>query len=797
MYEINIKRNSQTFRVVRSRRNIVINHNGRRGPQGEVGATGPTGATGATGPAGQGVPVGGTIGQVLTKLSSTNYDTDWQDPTGGGGGGAVASVNGQTGVVVLDTGDIPESGNLYFTNERVDDRVNSLLVAGTGIDLDYDDVANTLTVSSDLTLSDLGITASAAEINFIDGVTSAIQTQLDGKQPLDDYLTQISNLADPNADRILFWHDSASTFKFLNLGTGLSIIGETLYVEAGDVYGPIASTVNAFARFNVTDGDEIKDSPKAISDDDGNTNFAGYLRIGSTSPPSNTSAGDLTFVRGFSTSMQLSGLTASTVLIADSSKNISSSVVSSTELGYLSGVTSAIQTQINGKLAIANNLSDLGSASTARTNLGLGTAAVLNTGTSSGNIPVLDGSGKLNTSVLPALALTDVFVVASEVAQLALTAEEGDVAIRSDLNKSYIHNGGTAGTMADWNELLTPTDAVLSVDGRTGVVTLSDLYAPIAHTSATTSVHGIANTANLVSNAGTSVDNTIVRFDSTTGKIIQSTGIVIDDSDNIAMGTGRIQIAAGSVSNTALGRSGDMDTGIYFESSNEMRIACGGVFSFKFGDTVNASQLPMSMNSQYIRFASEFNGLVITANTGVITTGTWSATAIAVNKGGTGATDASTARTNLGLAIGVDVQAYDADLTTWGGKTAPSGDVIGTTDTQTLTNKRITQRVVSMADATSFTPTADTADINTQTNTQAAGTLTANAPSGTPTDGQMLKLRIKSTNAQTWSWNAIYRGSNDVVLPTSTTGTSKTDLLGFVYNATDTKWDLVAKSLGY
>ncbi len=110
---------------------------------------------------------------------------------------------------------------------------------------------------------------------------------------------------------------------------------------------------------------------------------------------------------------------------------------------------------------------------------------------------------------------------------------------------------------------------------------------------------------------------------------------------------------------------------------------------------------------------------------------------------------------------------------------------------------RINPRVVSMADATSFTPTGDTADENTHANTQGAGTLTANAPSGTPVDGQRLILRIKSTNVQTFSWNAIYRGSNTVTLPVATTGSSKTDYFGFIYNSADSKWDCVSASYGY
>ncbi len=100
-------------------------------------------------------------------------------------------------------------------------------------------------------------------------------------------------------------------------------------------------------------------------------------------------------------------------------------------------------------------------------------------------VATLGSDSKVPTSQLPALAITSTTVVATQVAQLALTAQEGDVAIRSDLNKSYIHNGGVAGTMADWNELLTPTDSVLSVNTRTGAVTgLAEQSSLDTHTAA-------------------------------------------------------------------------------------------------------------------------------------------------------------------------------------------------------------------------------------------------------------------------------------------------------------------------
>jgi hypothetical protein len=108
------------------------------------------------------------------------------------------------------------------------------------------------------------------------------------------------------------------------------------------------------------------------------------------------------------------------------------------------------------------------------TALGLGTASTKNTGTGNGDIPILDSTGKLSDSVIPKIAITNTFVVASQTAMLALTtAQEGDVAVRTDLNKSFILKTNGYNTLSNWQELLTPTDSVTSVNGSTGAVTIT------------------------------------------------------------------------------------------------------------------------------------------------------------------------------------------------------------------------------------------------------------------------------------------------------------------------------------
>lgn len=141
-----------------------------------------------------------------------------------------------------------------------------------------------------------------------------------------------------------------------------------------------------------------------------------------------------------------------------------------------------------------------------------------------GGYASLDGGGRVPAVQLPALAISSVSVAASLAEQLAVGAEEGDVVVRTDLRKTFIHNGGATGTLADFTEMVTPGE-VVSVNGQVGAVNLTaadvgaatpgDLAAAVAaHEADTLGVHGIADTAALVLRDGSRSFTGAQTFDS-------------------------------------------------------------------------------------------------------------------------------------------------------------------------------------------------------------------------------------------------------------------------------------------
>lgn len=102
-----------------------------------------------------------------------------------------------------------------------------------------------------------------------------------------------------------------------------------------------------------------------------------------------------------------------------------------------------------------------------------GTAASRDVGTAEGNLVAVGADGKINETLLPKIAITDTHAVADEAEMLALTAEKGDVAIRTDLNRSFILKQAPADNLANWLELKSPECTVFSVNGKQGDIVLS------------------------------------------------------------------------------------------------------------------------------------------------------------------------------------------------------------------------------------------------------------------------------------------------------------------------------------
>ncbi|MCR2795521.1 hypothetical protein NQ094_05655 [Enterobacter kobei] len=88
---------------------------------------------------------------------------------------------------------------------------------------------------------------------------------------------------------------------------------------------------------------------------------------------------------------------------------------------------------------------------------------------------ILDSNGKIPVSMIPAVALSEVFVVNSQAAMLALDAQEGDVAKRTDLGYSFILASEPASTLSNWVQVSDDVLAQLGLStGATEVGAVDD-----------------------------------------------------------------------------------------------------------------------------------------------------------------------------------------------------------------------------------------------------------------------------------------------------------------------------------
>lgn len=416
--------------------------------------------------------------------------------------------------------------------------------------------------------------------------------------------------------------------------------------------------------------------------------------------------------------------------------------------------------------------------------------------------------GYISTSQLPPLSLNTAVTVASQAAMLALSTAQvqpGDLAIRTDGAGTFILTATDPSVLSNWKLLNSPTDVVTSVNSQTGAVVLSKTDVGLGN---------VDNTSDATKNAATATLTNKTLTNPKIATIMDANGNTILDLPPQASAVNHIYFGNHSTGNSPVFGVDGSDTNINLVLQSKGTgvlyvLRTNGHSTVQAGGGYNGGNVNLELNSQGTGVVNINGNPAIASVTGIpAVTGTPSSSNYLRGDGTWSAISAGDASTNTSSSVDSEVVLFSgtggktlkratgsgvATLTSGvlGTVTAPSGTIVGTSDTQTLTSKTLTNPTINnytegvvAIGTVSTTCTLDLTNGTVQTATLTASTAcTFTMP--TAVAGKSFVLLLYQA-AVTGNGTATFTSVkwNGAGAPTITATAGKMDILSFFSNGT-------------
>lgn len=794
MYTIKLKSSNRTMTVKHVIRNVSLKHVGRKGmagaqgeqgdtglqgPQGIQGATGSQGPAGATGATGPGVATGGTTGQILAKNSNTNYDTEWVDSSTGD----VISVNGQSGVVVLESDDISDTGqtNKYVTAaEKV--KLSNLSGTNTG-DQDLSGlVPNTRTVNGHALSSNVTVTKSDVSLGNVDNTSDAnkpvstaqataigvVQSDVNAHEARTDNPHSVTKaqVGLSNADNTTDAGKPISTATQTALNAKLSKADSTA-----------TSTIDYNGKsleLNFTDAASSSDALKIINAGQGSA-----MDITQTDTTNNDPIVNIVLSQDTGIGLKINKTDADNSegnIRLDGQKPEIEFVDYSVVDGYPTGPA--------GKLEIRSAQDQLQINSRTAADSGFEEAYLFQRKATGGGLYILGENG---------LNLNRGSGLSTKVRMSYNSAQQAAMDDYIELQSNYVANNDGDFAIRHKNSLGADS-LLLSIDSSTNTTSVTNLAASTGAFSSDVTVPDEVYGAGW--NGSLEVPTKNALYDK-----IETIGGGVSDGDKgdvTVASSGTVWTIDGKPSGAFVGTTdtqtltnktltspaistptgivkGDVGLGNVDNTSDATKAAATETLTNKTIDTDGPNTIKIkgmtlsasSSNTGTLNFPSISSSQTLVTTTGTATLTNKTLTSPAIT-------------TPTGIVKG-DVGLGNVDNTSNATERAA---------TRTLTNARITKRTGTTTSSATPTINTDNVDLYSLTAQTADITSFTTNLSGTPTEGQTLWIAITGTAARAITWGASFEAST-VALPTTTVTTARLDV-GFVWNSVTSKWRCVA-----